>query len=97
MSRRVQRTSAYAVSQTPSEADPMTDDGRTYRLYRMNALTGAIRDFEDFSAYTDDEAIGRAIDEAGDYRIELWHGDRKVAAISGKNGPSELTIAPPTD
>jgi hypothetical protein len=75
----------------------MTNAARTYRLYRMNALTGDIRSFEDFDAFTDDEAIGRAIDEAGDYRIELWRDDRKVVAISGRNGPGELTFAPPAD
>lgn len=73
----------------------MIDIADTYRLYRMNALTGAIQSFENITAYSDDEAIARALDEAGDYRIELWHDRRKVAAISGRNGPGELTIAPP--
>ncbi|HEY0315981.1 MAG TPA: hypothetical protein VGC28_06920 [Sphingomonas sp.] len=63
----------------------------------MNALTGDIRGFEDITAYNDDEAIGRALEEAGDYRIELWHEGRKVMAVSGRNGPGELTIAPPAE
>jgi hypothetical protein len=65
----------------------------SYRLYRMNALTGAVRSVEDFSAYHDDEAIARALDAAGDQRIELWQDGRKLAAISGRNGPAELHIA----
>lgn len=64
-----------------------------YRLYRMNALTGAIQSVEEFNAFHDDEAIGRALDATGDHRIELWQGSRKLAAISGRNGPAELSFA----
>lgn len=71
----------------------MLDTIPPYRLYRMNALTGAVRSVEDFSAYHDDEAIARALDAVGEQRIELWHGGRKVAALSGRNGPTELYIA----
>jgi hypothetical protein len=59
----------------------------------MNALTGAVLAVEDFFAFHDDEAIARALDAAGDRRIELWQGGRKLAAISGRNGASELMIA----
>jgi len=69
------------------------DTSLSYRLYRMNALTGAVRSIEDFSAYHDDEAIARALDAVGDQRIELWHDGRKLAALSGRNGPTELYIA----
>ena len=67
----------------------------TYRLYRMNALTGAILEREEFEAFSDDQAIERALAEAGERRIELWCGNRKVLAVSGRGGPGELTIAPP--
>ena len=63
----------------------------------MDAVTGTIRRYEDFTAYTDDEAIGRALQEAGDDRIELWLDGRKVVAISGRAGPPELTITPPPE
>ncbi|WBO22923.1 hypothetical protein [Sphingomonas abietis] len=72
----------------------MTD---TYRLYRMNALTGAILDVEDFQSFSDDQAIERALADAGERRIELWCGSRKLLAISGRGGPSELTIARPPE
>jgi hypothetical protein len=75
----------------------MAGASKIYRLYRMNALTGDIRSVENIEAFSDDEAIGRALDEAGDYRIELWDGERKLVAISGRNGPGELTISAPTD
>lgn len=71
----------------------MHDAILSYRLYRMNALTGAVLCFEDFAAFHDDEAIARALDAAGDQRIELWESGRKLVAISGRNGPPELTIA----
>jgi hypothetical protein len=63
----------------------------------MNALTGAILGHEGFEAFSDDQAIERALLETGDRRIELWCGDRKVLAVSGRNGPGELTIAPPPE
>jgi hypothetical protein len=63
----------------------------------MNALSGAIDSFEDFSAWSDDEAIGRALDAAGDHRVELWHDGRKLAAISGGDGPTEFRIAAQAD
>lgn len=69
-------------------------DTVSYRMFRMNALTGDIRSSEQFEAWSDNEAIGRALDEAGPYRIELWRDGRKLAAISGTGGPAELTIAP---
>lgn len=75
----------------------MTHADQTYRLFHMNALTGAIRSLEEFTAWSDDEAIGRALDAAGDHRVELWHGNRKLAAISGRNGPAELSFAPAND
>jgi hypothetical protein len=59
----------------------------------MNTLTGDIRSHEEFPAWSDDEAIGRALDAAGDHRVELWRAGRKLVAISGSGGPSELTIA----
>lgn len=68
-----------------------------YRLYRMNALTGAILEFEDFEGYSDDQAIERVLGEAGERRIELWCGQRKVLAVSGRGGPGELTIGSPPD
>ncbi len=68
-----------------------------YRLYRMNALTGAILGFEDFEGYSDDQAIERVLGEAGERRIELWCGRRKVLAVSGRGGPGELTIGSPPD
>lgn len=71
----------------------MFDGALSYRLYRMNALTGAVLSFEDFSAFHDDEAIARALDAAGDQRIEVWQDGRKLVAISGRNGPAELTIS----
>jgi hypothetical protein len=71
----------------------MSSDTHSYRLYRMNALTGDIRNHEEFAAWSDDEAIGRALDAAGDYRVELWREGRKLVAISGDGVPSELTIA----
>jgi hypothetical protein len=67
----------------------------TYRLYRMNALTGAILDHDEFTAFSDDRAIERALAEAGERRIELWCSGRKILAVSGRGGPGELTIAPP--
>lgn len=33
-----------------------------YRMFHMNALTGDIRSLEDFEAWSDDEAIGHALD-----------------------------------
>lgn len=72
---------------------PVSDGTFSYRLYRMNALTGAVATFEDITAFHDDEAIARALDAAGDQRIELWQGGRKLVAISGRNGPAELTFA----
>jgi hypothetical protein len=75
----------------------MSNAAHDYRLFRMNALTGDIKSLEDFTAWTDDEAIARALEEVGDYRVELWRGNRKLAAISGRNGPGELTIAPAND
>ena len=78
---------------THSRVAAVSDGPLLYRLYRMNALTGAVLAVEDFSAFHDDEAIARALDAAGDRRIELWQGRRKLAAISGRNGASELMIA----
>jgi len=72
-------------------------DALLYRMFRMNALTGDIRSHEDFEAWSDDQAIGRALEAAGPYRIELWREGRKLAAISGTGGPGELTIAPTTE
>jgi hypothetical protein len=69
------------------------DGALTYRLYRMNALTGAVSSFEDFEAFHDDDAIERALDAAGHDRIELWQAGRKLAAISGRYGPAELSFA----
>ena len=71
----------------------MSDSPPTYRLFRMNALTGAPRDVEEFSAWSDDEAIGRALNAAGEHRIELWRDGCKLAAISGRNGPVEFRIS----
>ncbi|MDH7638234.1 hypothetical protein [Sphingomonas oryzagri] len=76
---------------------PITGIANIYRLYRMNALTEDNRSVENIEAFSDDEAIGRALDQAGDYRIELWDGERKLVAISGRNGLGELTICAPTD
>lgn len=76
---------------------PMSDSAHDYRLFRMNALTGDIKSLEDFTAWNDDQAIARALEEAGDYRIELWRDGRKLAAISGRNGPGELTIVSAND
>jgi hypothetical protein len=63
----------------------------------MNALTGAILSFEDYEAFSDDQAIERALAEAGERRIELWSGSRKLLAVSGSGGPGELTIARPPE
>ena len=83
------------------EGKPIVKDQRgaasAYRLYRMNALTGAILGFEDFEGYSDDQAIERVLGEAGERRIELWCGQRKVLAVSGRGGPGELTIGSPPD
>ncbi len=83
------------------EGEPTVNDRSgaafAYRLYRMNALTGAILGFEDFEGYSDDQAIERALEEAGERRIELWCGQRKVLAVSGSGGPGELTIGSPPD
>jgi hypothetical protein len=84
------------------EGEPTVNDqsgaASAYRLYRMNALTGAILGFEDFEGYSDDQAIERVLGEAGERRIELWCGQRKVLAVSGRGGPGELTIgSPPED
>jgi hypothetical protein len=73
------------------------DAASSYRLFRMNALTGDIIRIDELSAWSDDDAIGKALEEAGDHRIELWRDGRKLAAISGRNGPAELTIAPAND
>ena len=83
------------------EGEPTVNDqsgsASAYRLYRMNALTGAILGFEDFEGYSDDQAIERVLGEAGERRIELWCGQRKVLAVSGRGGPGELTIGSPPD
>ena len=63
----------------------------------MDGPTGKIQSLEDFEADNDDEAIGRALGEAGEQRIELWRGRRKIVAISGNHEPAELTIAPPAE
>jgi len=78
---------------SPIQVISVSDGALSYRLYRMNALTGAVLSFEDFSAFHDDEAVARALDAAGDQRIELWQDGRKLVAISGRNGPAELTIS----
>lgn len=75
----------------------MTDTAEAYRLFRMNALTGAIVRIEDLPAWSDDDAIGKALEAAGDYRIELWRDGRKLLAVSGRGGPAELMIAPAND
>ena len=75
----------------------MTNASQTYRLYRLDPLSGEIRSVEDVTAFSDDEAIGHALEQAHAGRIELWHEGRKLAAISGGDGPTELTIAPPED
>ena len=75
----------------------MSDTLQTYRLYRMNALSGQIQSVEKMAAFSDDEAIGRALEQAGDERIELWRGNRRLAAISGGDGAGELTIGPAED
>ena len=67
----------------------------TYRLYRMNALTGAILDYDEFEAFSDDQAIDAALPQAGSRRIELWCGSRKVLAVSGRGGPGELSFGAP--
>ena len=67
----------------------------TYRLYRMNALTGAILDYDEFEAFSDDQAIDAALPQAGSRRIELWCGSRKVLAVSGRGGPGELSFGVP--
>jgi hypothetical protein len=72
----------------------VTHSADSYRLYRMNALTGAIVDFEDFAAWSDDEAIATALPQAGSRRIELWCGPRKILAVSGRGGPGELSFGP---
>ena len=63
----------------------------------MDAPTGEIRSHADFEADNDDEAITRALRDAGEQRIELWHNGRNIAAISGKDEPAELMIAPPAE
>ena len=73
----------------------MTDADQRYRLFRMNPLTGDIIRIDNLSAWSDDDAIAKALDAAGDQRIELWRDGRKLAAISGRVGPAELSIAPP--
>jgi hypothetical protein len=65
----------------------------TYRLFRMHDLTGAIRNLEEFTAWSDDEAIGRALDAAGELRVELWRDGNKLVSISGANGPTEFRIS----
>jgi hypothetical protein len=70
----------------------MTDDQPLYRLYRMNALTGAILSYEEFEAFSDDQAIERALAEAGERRIELWCNQRKILAVSGRGAPAELSF-----
>jgi hypothetical protein len=71
----------------------MTDDHHDiYRLYRMNALTGAILSFEEFEAFSEDHAIERALAEAGERRIELWRGPRKILAVSGVGAPAEFSF-----
>jgi len=67
----------------------------TYRLYRMNSLTGAILGYDEFEAFSDDQAIDTALPQAGSRRIELWCGSRKVLAVSGRGGPGELSFGPP--
>jgi hypothetical protein len=64
----------------------------TYRLYRMNALTGSIIDYDEFQAFSDDQAIEAALPQSGARRIELWCGSRKVLAVSGRGGPGELSF-----
>jgi hypothetical protein len=76
-----------------SGSPPVSENPPTYRLFRMNALTGAPRHVEEFTAWSDDEAIGRALEAAGEDRIELWRDGAKLAAISGRNGPVELRIS----
>jgi len=75
----------------------VTDTEQSYRLFRMNPLTGDIIRIDDVSAWSDDDAIAKALDAAGDQRIELWRDGRKLAAISGRFGPPELHIAPGGD
>lgn len=75
----------------------MIDAALSYRLFRMNALTGDIIRIDDLSAWSDDDAIAKALEAAGDQRIELWRDGRKLVAISGRNGPAELMIAPAND
>ncbi|WP_454883439.1 hypothetical protein [Sphingomonas oryzagri] len=75
----------------------MTDADQSYRLFRMNALTGDIIRIDEVSAWSDDDAIAKALEAAGDQRIELWRDGRKLAAISGRFGPPELHIAPAGD
>jgi len=61
----------------------------------MNALTGAILDYDEFEAFSDDQAIGTALPQAGGRRIELWCGNRKILAVSGRGGPGELSFGSP--
>jgi microsomal dipeptidase-like Zn-dependent dipeptidase len=70
----------------------MSEPQDLYRLYRMNALTGAILSFEEFEAFSEDHAIERALAEAGERRIELWHNQRKIFAVSGVGAPAELSF-----
>lgn len=75
----------------------MTDADQSYRLFRMNPLTGDIIRIDDLSAWSDDDAIAKALDAAGEQRIELWRDGRKLVAISGRNGVPEFRIAPASD
>lgn len=64
-----------------------------YLLYRMNAFTGTILSREEIEAYCDDAAITKALAQAGTKRIELWHDQRKIFAVSGSGAPAELSFA----
>ncbi len=61
----------------------------------MNAMTGSIIDYDEFEAFSDDQAIETALPHAGGRRIELWCGRRKVLAVSGNGAPGELSFGPP--
>lgn len=76
---------------------PVPDSASPYRLFHLNALSGEIREVEEFAAWSDDAAIERALAAAGEHRIELWHDGHKLVALSGRNGPVEFRIAPATD
>lgn len=80
-----------------SASNQVPDTPQTYRLYRLEALSGEIRSVENLTAFSDGEATGQALAEASDDRIELGREGRKLAAISGSNGPAELAIAPPEE